>query len=81
MLSAIFDALVVIDFIATCLRWFVDGLLWLLSSSHRVRIRSNWAAHGRMYKYAQLMSWFFALFVAFLCGLFLLAAFTSHRGA
>jgi hypothetical protein len=71
MLSAILDGLALFDGIATCLRWFGDGLLWLLSPTRRIQIRSTWAARGLMYKYAQVMSWFVALFVALLLCLFL----------
>ena len=80
MLSAIFDSAALVDGVATGFRWFADGLLWLISPARRTRIRSNWSARGRLYKYTQVGSWLVALFVACLLCLFLVAAFGHWPG-
>ena len=80
MVSELLDGFALFDGLLTGLRWFGDGLFWLVSPIRRSEIRNRWAARGLMYKYAQVLSWFAVFFALSLGILFLLAAFATQPG-
>jgi len=76
MFSALLDGLAALDGAQVILSWFADGLFWVFSPARRVAVRARWVERGRLYKYGQVLSWWFVLFLAVLLVLFILAAFT-----
>jgi len=76
MFSALLGGLAALDGAQVILSWFADGLFWVFSPARRVAVRARWVERGRLYKYGQVLSWWFVLFLAVLLVLFILAAFT-----
>jgi len=75
MFSALLDGLSALDGAQVILSWFADGLFWVFSPARRAAVRARWVERGRLYKYGQVLSWWFVLFLAVLLVLFILAAF------
>ena len=70
------DGVAIVDFAGQILAWFVDGIYWVFSSARRRQIRARWVERGRLYMYAQVFTWWLALFSLAVFILFVCAAFT-----